>query len=69
MKIYSNVFDLAFPSPNRFWVAPNSDFKIGIKIENKGQSYAGTFALKANGETLSPDETATAGFTTYTVKS
>ena len=69
MKIYSNVFDLAFPSPNRFWVAPNSDFKIGIKIENKGQSYAGNFALKLNGETLSPDETTTAGFKTYTVKS
>ena len=69
MKIYSNVFDLAFPSPNRFWVAPNSDFKIGIKIENKGQSYAGAFALKVNGETLSPDEDKTAGFTTYTLKS
>ena len=69
MKIYSNVFDLAFPSPCRFWVAPNSDFKIGIKIENRGQPYEGDFVLKQGTTTLTADETQTAGFTTYTIKS
>lgn len=69
MKIYTNTFDLAYPSPCRFWVAPNSDFKIGIKIEDKGTSYAGDFVLKQNGEVISPDEGKVAGFTTYTLKS
>lgn len=32
MKIYTNTFDLRQPSEKKFWVAPNSDFKIGIKV-------------------------------------
>ena len=69
MKIYTNTFDLAYPSVCRFWVAPNSDFKIGIKIENKGASYEGDFVLKQNGEVLAADASKVAGFTTYTIKS
>ena len=69
MKIYTNTFDLAYPSVCRFWVAPNSDFKIGIKIENKGASYEGDFVLKQNGQVLTADASKVAGFTTYTIKS
>lgn len=32
MKIYTNTFDLRQPSEKKFWVAPHSDFKIGIKV-------------------------------------
>lgn len=69
MKIYTNTYDLAMPSANKFWVAPNSDFKIGIKVELRGQAYAGSFTLKQNGQTVTADEDKTAGFTTYTIKS
>ena len=69
MKIYTNTYDLAMPSANKFWVAPNSDFKIGIKVELRGQAYAGSFTLKQNGQTVTADDDKTAGFTTYTLKS
>ena len=69
MKIYTSTFDLAYPSNARFWVAPNSDFKIGLKITNKGADYAGNFALKSGSTTFTPDASKTAGFTTYTTKS
>lgn len=49
MKIFTQKYDLAMPSANKFWVAPNSDFKIGIKVELRGQAYAGSFTLKQNG--------------------
>ena len=32
MKIYTNTFDLRQPSEKKFWVAPHSDFKIGISV-------------------------------------
>lgn len=32
MKIYTNTFDLRQPSEKKFWVAPHSDFKIGINV-------------------------------------
>lgn len=69
MKIYTSTFDLAYPSNARFWVAPNSDFKIGLKIVNKGEEYTGNFALKSGSTTFTADSDKTAGFTTYTIKS
>ena len=69
MKIYTSTFDLAYPSNSRFWVAQNSDFKIGIKITNKGADYAGEFTLKSGTTTFTADADKTAGFTTYTMKS
>lgn len=69
MKIYTNTFDLARISPHRFWVAPYSDFKFGVKIVKNGESVANTFTVKAGATTLTPDETTVDGFKTYTVKS
>lgn len=69
MKIYTSTFDLAYPSNSRFWVAQNSDFKIGIKITNKGVDYTGDFTLKSGSTTFTADASKTAGFTTYTLKS
>lgn len=69
MKIFTQKFDLAYPSNARFWVAPNSDFKIGLKIVNKGEDYTGNFALKSGSTTFTADASKTAGFTTYTIKS
>lgn len=69
MKIYTNVFDLARICPRRFWVAPYSDFKIGVKIAEKGAPSAKDFAVKAGLTELTPDEDKVDGFTTYTLKS
>lgn len=69
MKIFTQKYDLAYPSNARFWVAPNSDFKIGLKILNKGEEYTGNFALKSGSTTFTADASKTAGFTTYTIKS
>ena len=69
MKIYTNVFDLARICPRRFWVAPYSDFKIGVKIAEKGAPSAKSFAVKAGLTELTPDEDKVDGFTTYTLKS
>lgn len=69
MKVYTSIFDLSYPSNARFWVAPNSDFKIGLKIVNKGEDYTGNFVLKSGSTTFTADASKTAGFTTYTMKS
>ena len=36
MKIYTAEFNCATPSPRRFWVAPYSDFAIGVKVLSAG---------------------------------
>ena len=69
MKIYTQVIDIALQSPKRFWVAPYSDFKIGVKIVKKGTPVANEFTVKQGSTTLTADETTVDGFTTYTLKS
>jgi len=69
MRIYTNVFDLARICPRRFWVAPYSDFKIGVKITEKGAPSAKDFVVKAGPTELIPDDDKVDGFTTYAVKS
>lgn len=69
MKLYTNTFDLAKASPHRFWVAPYSDFKIGIKILAKGEVIDKDFTVKAGAVELTPDEDKIDGFTLYTLKS
>ena len=69
MRIYTNVFDLARICPRRFWVAPYSDFKIGVKITEKGAPSAKDFVVKAGPTELIPDDDKVDGFTTYALKS
>lgn len=69
MKIYTQVIDIALQSPKRFWVAPYSDFKIGVKIVKNGTPVANEFTVKQGSTTLTADETQVDGFTTYTLKS
>lgn len=69
MKIYTQTFDVAKQSPKRFWVAPYSDFKIGVKIVKNGTPIANEFTVKQGSTTLTADETKVDGFTTYTLKS
>lgn len=69
MKIYTNVFDLARICPRRFWVSPYSDFKIGVKIAEKGAPSPKDFVVKAGLTELTPDDDKIDGFTTYTLKS
>lgn len=69
MKIYTQEIDIALQSPKRFWVAPFSDFKIGVKIVKNGTPVDNEFSV-FNGDTeLTPDEDLTNGFTTFTLKS
>ena len=69
MKIFTNTFDLSRPSPHRFWVAPFSDFKFGIKLVNAGAEVENTFTVTAGTTTLTPDTDKIDGFTIYTTKS
>lgn len=69
MKIYTQTFDVAKQSPKRFWVAPFSDFKIGVKIVKNGTPIGNEFTVKKGTTTLTPDEDLVDGFKTYTIKS
>ena len=69
MKIYTQTYDLAKASPHRFWVAPFSEFKIGIKILEKDQISDKNFTVKAGSIELTPDESKIDNFTLYTIKS
>ena len=69
MKIYTQTFDVAKQSPKRFWVAPFSDFKIGVKIVKNGTPIDNEFTVKKGTTTLTPDEDLVDGFKTYTIKS
>ena len=69
MKIYTQTYDLTKASPQRFWVTPFSDFKIGIKLLSKGELANKDFTLKAGSVELTPDEDKIDGFTIFTIKS
>ena len=69
MKIYTQEIDIALQSPKRFWVAPYSDFKIGIKIVKNGVPVENQFNVFNGDVELTPDEGLTNGFTTFTLKS
>lgn len=69
MKIYTQTYDLSKASPHRFWVAPYSDFKIGIKLLSKGELSDKDFTLKAGSTELTPDEDKVDNYTLFTVKS
>lgn len=69
MKIYTQTYDLAKASPHRFWVAPFSEFKIGIKILEKGEISSKDFTMKAGSIEFTPDEDKIDNFTLFTIKS
>ena len=69
MKIYTQEIDIALQSPKRFWVAPFSDFKIGVKIVKNGVPVENQFNVFNGDVELTPDQGLTNGFTTFTIKS
>lgn len=69
MKIYTQTYDLAKASPHRFWVAPFSEFKIGIKILEKDEISSKDFTLKAGSTEFTPDPDKIDNFTLFTIKS
>ena len=69
MKIYTQTYDLTKASPQRFWVTPFSDFKIGIKLLSKGELANKDFTVKAGAVEITPDEDKIDGFTMFTIKS
>lgn len=46
MKIYTNTIDLSKPIEKKFWVAPFSDFGIGVKFVANGEAVDGEVVLK-----------------------
>lgn len=64
MKIYSQTIDLSTVIPQTFFVSPNSQFKMGVKLVQDNE-----FVVKSGNVTLTPDETTLDGFTTYTLVS
>ena len=69
MKIYTQTYDLTKARPQRFWVTPFSDFKIGIKLLSKGELANKDFTVKAGSVEITPDEDKIDGFTIFTIKS
>lgn len=69
MKVYTQTFDLAKPSPKKFWVAPYSDFAIGIKIENNGTPVEAEFTVTANDVEVTAEADTVGGFKIYDVAS
>lgn len=63
MKVYSQLIDLSKVSPQTFWVAPNSSFKLGVKLVQET-----TFkVLDGDAELVSDGEID--GFKTYSLES
>ena len=69
MKIYTQTFDLATPSPKTFWVAPYSDFAIGVKITNNGADVADAITVASDVAALTAESDKINGFTIYNVSS
>lgn len=69
MKIYSQTLDLRNPLKQRFYVAPYSMFKLGVKVVLDGESAEGSFKLLKDGQELTPDQDLTGGFTTFSLTS
>ena len=69
MKVYTQTFDLATPSPKKFWVAPYSDFAIGVKITNNGASVADAITVETDTTVLTAEADKINGFTIYSVSS
>lgn len=65
MKVYTQTFDLAQPTPKAFSVAQYSDFGIGIKIVSNGVEVEDAFTLEKDGVTLTPEADKIAGYTVY----
>lgn len=69
MKIYSQTLELTSPTSQRFWVAPFSDYKLGIKVTLRGETAPGSFKVYQDGAELTADDDLTGGFTTYALNS
>lgn len=68
-KVYTQVYDISQPTEQRFWTPPFSDFKIGLKVTNKGEEVQGALSLKAGDTALSAEETEIDGFTIFPTSS
>lgn len=69
MKIYTQTYDIAQPTEQRFWTPPFSDFKIGLKVTNKGEEVQGALSLKAGDAALSAEASEIDGFTIFPTSS
>lgn len=69
MKIYTNVFDLAKPTPASFSTTPYSDFGIGVKVVNNGVAVDADITVDVGGVQLTAEDNKVGGFTIYSMTS
>ena len=69
MKVYTNKFDLAFPSVRQITTPSYSDFGLAIKILKNGDDFEAEFTLENNGQTITPEDNKIDGYTIYTLNS
>lgn len=69
MKIYTVTFDTATLSPARIWVAPYSQFAVGVKVFVNGTEAEGAVTLKKDGAAIPAEASKTGGFTVFQTKS
>lgn len=70
MKIYTQKFDLARPTVKKFWVAPYSDFAIGIQVVSNGVPVNDEVTVTPEGGTALTAETDKVnGYSIYIVSS
>ena len=69
MKIYTSIIDISQPTLKRFWVAPHSDFKIGVKIAKSRVPAENEFTVASGSTELVADDDKVNGFTVFTISS
>ena len=69
MKVYTNKFDLAFPSVRQITTPSYSDFGLAIKILKNGDDFEAEFTLENNGQTITPEDNKIDGYTIYILNS
>ncbi len=69
MKVYTSKFDLAKPSAKQITNPSYSDFGLAIKILKDGDDFEAEFTLENDGQTITPEDNKTNGYTIYTLNS
>lgn len=69
MKVYTNKFDLAFPSVRQITTPSYSDFGLAIKILKNGDDFEAEFTLENDGQAITPEDNKIDGYTIYTLTS
>lgn len=70
MKIYTNRFNANRPAKKKVYVAPWSDYKIGLAVSKNGTDVdLSGISMTCDGQAISADADSYGGFKTYTLNS